>query len=139
MPTYSYVCTECAHDFDTVQAITDATLTTCPQCGGVLRKVFHPVGVAFKGSGFYRTDSRAGSGKDGKESSDGAKPAAAKTEQGSDSGSKSDSDSGSGKDSGSSKSTSDKSKGDSGSSGSGSSSALAKSAPATSSSSPSSK
>ncbi len=58
MPTYAYVCTECGHNFETVQAIADGALTTCPQCGGRLRKVFHPVGVAFKGSGFYQTDTR---------------------------------------------------------------------------------
>lgn len=59
MPTYAYVCTACAHRFEIVQAISDSSLTTCPECGSALRKVFHPVGVAFKGSGFYRTDSRA--------------------------------------------------------------------------------
>jgi putative FmdB family regulatory protein len=61
VPTYSYACTECGHEFDAVQSIRDATLTSCPSCQGALRKVFHPVGVAFKGSGFYRTDSRADS------------------------------------------------------------------------------
>ena len=64
MPTYAYVCTACDHRFEIVQAITDATLTTCPECGGALRKVFHPVGVAFKGSGFYRTDSRTSEAKE---------------------------------------------------------------------------
>jgi len=59
MPTYSYRCTECANAFDIHQAFTDDTLTVCPTCGGVLRKVFSPVGVTFSGSGFYRTDSRA--------------------------------------------------------------------------------
>lgn len=62
MPTYAYACTSCGHEFEVVQSITDPTLTGCPECSGSLRKVFHPVGVAFKGSGFYRTDSRAGSG-----------------------------------------------------------------------------
>jgi putative FmdB family regulatory protein len=61
VPTYGYACTSCGHEFETVQAMTDAALTDCPSCGGALRKVFHPVGVTFKGSGFYRTDSRAGS------------------------------------------------------------------------------
>lgn len=61
MPTYAYLCTSCAHSFDIVQAITDDALTECPECGGELRKKFHPVGVTFKGSGFYRTDSRGGS------------------------------------------------------------------------------
>jgi putative FmdB family regulatory protein len=59
VPTYSYRCTECGEAFDIVQAFTDDTLTVCPNCGGVLRKVFSPVGVSFSGSGFYRTDSRA--------------------------------------------------------------------------------
>ncbi|MCS5732759.1 FmdB family zinc ribbon protein [Herbiconiux daphne] len=60
MPTYSYRCTECDNAFDIQQAFTDDTLTVCPVCGGKLRKVFSPVGVTFNGSGFYRTDSRAG-------------------------------------------------------------------------------
>ena len=59
MPTYSYRCTECGHAFDIHQAFTDDALTVCPTCGGVLRKVFSPVGVTFSGSGFYRTDSRS--------------------------------------------------------------------------------
>lgn len=58
MPTYSYVCTECDNRFDAVQAFTEDALTTCPQCSGRLRKLFNSVGVVFKGSGFYRTDSR---------------------------------------------------------------------------------
>ena len=58
MPTYSYACTECDNRFDVVQAFTDDTLTTCEQCSGRLRKLFNSVGVVFKGSGFYRTDSR---------------------------------------------------------------------------------
>ena len=58
MPTYSYACTECDNRFDAVQAFTDDALTTCPQCSGLLRKLFNSVGVVFKGSGFYRTDSR---------------------------------------------------------------------------------
>ena len=59
MPTYDYACTQCDHAFEVVQAFTDDALTVCPQCGGRLRKVFGSVGVVFKGSGFYRTDSRA--------------------------------------------------------------------------------
>ena len=59
MPTYSYACTECGHRFDAQQAFTDDALTTCPECGGRLRKMFGNVGVVFKGSGFYRTDARA--------------------------------------------------------------------------------
>ena len=58
MPTYSYACTECDNRFDAVQAFTDDALTTCPECSGRLRKLFNSVGVVFKGSGFYRTDSR---------------------------------------------------------------------------------
>ncbi|OBF90674.1 FmdB family transcriptional regulator [Mycobacterium sp. 852002-51163_SCH5372311] len=58
MPTYSYQCTECADRFDVVQAFTDDALTTCEKCSGRLRKLFNSVGVVFKGSGFYRTDSR---------------------------------------------------------------------------------
>ncbi len=61
MPTYQYSCTECGHFLEVVQAFTDDSLTECPECGGRLRKVFGAVGVVFKGSGFYRTDSR---GKD---------------------------------------------------------------------------
>ncbi|KRE28971.1 FmdB family transcriptional regulator [Mycobacterium sp. Soil538] len=61
MPTYSYACTECDNKFDVVQAFTDDSLTECPQCTGRLRKVFGKVGVVFKGSGFYRTDSREAS------------------------------------------------------------------------------
>lgn len=61
MPTYSYACTECDNRFDAVQAFTDGALTECPQCSGRLRKLFGKVGVVFKGSGFYRTDSRAAS------------------------------------------------------------------------------
>ena len=58
MPTYQYRCTECRHDLDAVQKFSDVALTECPNCGGRLRKVFNAVGVVFKGSGFYRTDSR---------------------------------------------------------------------------------
>jgi putative FmdB family regulatory protein len=58
VPTYSYRCTECDNAFDIKQSFSDATLTECPVCGGVLRKVFSPVGVTFNGGGFYRTDSR---------------------------------------------------------------------------------
>jgi putative FmdB family regulatory protein len=61
VPTYSYACTACEHHFDTVQKFTDASLTDCPQCSGRLRKLFSSVGIVFKGSGFYRTDSRASS------------------------------------------------------------------------------
>jgi putative FmdB family regulatory protein len=58
MPTYEYACTECGDRTEVVQSIADAPLTTCIVCGGQLRKVYSPVGIVFKGSGFYRTDSR---------------------------------------------------------------------------------
>jgi putative FmdB family regulatory protein len=58
VPTYSYACTACEHRFDTVQKFTDPSLTDCPECSGRLRKLFSSVGIVFKGSGFYRTDSR---------------------------------------------------------------------------------
>jgi putative FmdB family regulatory protein len=58
VPTYSYACSGCDNHFDVVQAFTDDALTTCDQCSGRLRKLFSSVGVVFKGSGFYRTDSR---------------------------------------------------------------------------------
>jgi putative FmdB family regulatory protein len=58
VPTYQYVCTECGHDFETVQSFSDDALSVCPVCGGRLRKVFNSVGIVFKGSGFYRNDSR---------------------------------------------------------------------------------
>lgn len=61
MPTYSYACTSCEHQFDTVQKFTDPSLTDCPVCAGRLRKLFSSVGIVFKGSGFYRTDSRSSS------------------------------------------------------------------------------
>ncbi|MGE0218084.1 FmdB family zinc ribbon protein [Mycolicibacterium sp.] len=69
MPTYSYACTECGNKFDVVQAFTDDSMTECPQCSGRLRKLFGKVGVVFKGSGFYRTDSREASKNTGKSSS----------------------------------------------------------------------
>ncbi|MGZ4501565.1 MAG: FmdB family zinc ribbon protein [Nocardioidaceae bacterium] len=59
MPTYQYACTECGHAFEQFQSFSDDALTVCPECAGKLRKVFNAVGVVFKGSGFYRTDSRA--------------------------------------------------------------------------------
>jgi putative FmdB family regulatory protein len=59
VPTYSYACTACEHRFDTVQKFTDPSLTDCPECSGRLRKLFSSVGIVFKGSGFYRTDSRS--------------------------------------------------------------------------------
>ncbi|MET9397616.1 FmdB family zinc ribbon protein [Kitasatospora sp. NPDC002965] len=61
MPTYQYQCTECGNGLEAVQKFTDEPLTTCPDCEGRLRKIFSAVGVVFKGSGFYRTDSRSSS------------------------------------------------------------------------------
>lgn len=60
MPTYSYACTQCDNRFDVVQSFTDDALTVCSKCSGKLRKLFNSVGIVFKGSGFYRTDSRGG-------------------------------------------------------------------------------
>jgi putative FmdB family regulatory protein len=88
VPTYQYVCTnpEGKHEFEVVQSFTDAAVTTCPECGSPVRKVYGSVGVVFKGSGFYRTDSRKaesastpaakesnGSSSSSKESSGGSK------------------------------------------------------------------
>ena len=67
MPTYQYACTECGDGFEQFQSFSDDALTECPTCGGRLRKVFSSVGIVFKGSGFYRNDSReAAKGKDAK-------------------------------------------------------------------------
>ena len=63
LPTYQYACTACGHELEAVQSFSDAALTECPECGGALRKVFSAVGVVFKGSGFYRTDSRSSADK----------------------------------------------------------------------------
>ncbi|WP_449408783.1 FmdB family zinc ribbon protein [Microbacterium maritypicum] len=62
MPTYAYACRSCGHAFDAVQSFSDDALTVCPECGGELRKQYGSIGVTFNGSGFYRTDSRGGSG-----------------------------------------------------------------------------
>ncbi|WP_248124069.1 FmdB family zinc ribbon protein [Micrococcus lacusdianchii] len=82
MPTYAYRCKDCGHAFDAVQSFSDDALTECPACGGVLRKQYGSVGVSFKGSGFYRTDSRGGTG-----GGDGAKASSGGAASGSDSGS----------------------------------------------------
>jgi putative FmdB family regulatory protein len=60
VPTYQYACTECGEQLEAVQSFSDPALTVCPACQGKLRKVFNSVGIVFKGSGFYRNDSRAG-------------------------------------------------------------------------------
>src|SRR5580693_588048 len=65
VPTYQYQCTECGEALEVVQKFTDDSLTVCPACEGKLRKVYSAVGIVFKGSGFYRTDSRNGSSSDG--------------------------------------------------------------------------
>ena len=70
MPTYQYACTECGHAFEQFQSFSDDALTDCPQCTGRLRKVYNAVGVVFKGSGFYRTDSRSPATADASASSD---------------------------------------------------------------------
>ncbi len=62
MPTYQYACTECGHSFEQFQSFSEDALTVCPECDGRLRKLYSAVGVVFKGSGFYRTDSRSDSG-----------------------------------------------------------------------------
>jgi putative FmdB family regulatory protein len=71
MPTYEYACKNCGEHLEVVQSFKDEPLTECPNCGGQLRKVFAPVGIVLKGSGFYKTDNRASSSKGGakKESS----------------------------------------------------------------------
>ncbi|WP_282785078.1 FmdB family zinc ribbon protein [Nocardia sp. CC201C] len=93
MPTYSYACTECDNKFDIVQSFSDDALTVCPACDGKLRKLFNSVGIVFKGSGFYRTDSRNGStssepakaaaSSDGGSASSGATSTASTTSSGS--------------------------------------------------------
>jgi putative FmdB family regulatory protein len=94
VPTYQYACTDCAERLEVVQRFSDEPLTVCPACGSRLRKVFSPVGIVFKGSGFYRTDSRNGSG---------TRPGSKDTgHNGSEPSTSSAGDSGSGKDAGSS-------------------------------------
>ena len=94
MPTYSYACTQCDNKFDAVQAFSDDALTECPKCDGRLRKLFGKVGVVFKGSGFYRTDSResAKSTSNGSSKSSESSGSSSSSEKKSDSG-KSDSSS----------------------------------------------
>jgi len=104
MPTYEYACRSCGEHLEVVQSFSDDPLTECPHCKGDLRKVFSPIGIAFKGSGFYRTDSKGSS----------STPAAGKESAGSGSGS------GSGDKSSGDKPSGDKPAGEKGSSGSGS-------------------
>ena len=75
MPTYQYACTACDHAFEQFQSFSEDSLTVCPECQGRLRKVFNAVGVVFKGSGFYRTDSRSSTTPDSPAKTDAAKPA----------------------------------------------------------------
>nr|WP_031273256.1 FmdB family zinc ribbon protein [Kocuria atrinae] len=70
MPVYAYGCKDCGHEFDIRQSFTDDALTECPECGGQLRKKFNTVGVVFKGSGFYRNDSRSDAKSSGSNGSD---------------------------------------------------------------------
>jgi putative FmdB family regulatory protein len=94
VPTYTYKCTACDEVIEKRQSFSDTPLTTCEQCGGALRKVIHPVGIVFKGSGWYITDSRSSSsnGRSGSTSSDKESPSkSAETSAGKDSGSDKDS------------------------------------------------
>ncbi|WP_079054361.1 FmdB family zinc ribbon protein [Streptomyces graminilatus] len=103
MPTYQYQCTECAEGLEAVQKFTDDALTECPSCGGRLKKVFSAVGIVFKGSGFYRNDSRGSSSS----SAPASKPStsSASTSSSSDSSSSSSASSSSGSSSSSSSSS----------------------------------
>ncbi|MCX4609636.1 MULTISPECIES: FmdB family zinc ribbon protein [Streptomyces] len=89
MPTYQYQCTECGEGLEAVQKFTDDALTECPNCGGRLKKVFSAVGIVFKGSGFYRNDSRGSSSS----SSPASKPSTSSTSSSSSTTSSSSSDS----------------------------------------------
>ncbi len=107
MPMYDYRCRDCDHEFEIHQAFSDDPLTECPKCSGTLRKVFSPVGISFKGSGFYKTDSQGTSSatKPPASSSDSSADKSSKDSSSSDSKSSGDSSSGSsGADKGSSKS-----------------------------------
>ena len=100
MPTYQYSCNDCGHFFEIVQSFSDDSLTVCPECEGRLRKVFNAVGVVFKGSGFYRTDSRnqktgADAGSGGGAGSEGNGSKKSESTSGSDGGAKTGSNGGS--------------------------------------------
>ena len=71
MPTYEFACTECGNRVEMFQRLDESPPTVCERCGGTLRKVFHPAGIVFKGSGFYATDSRTKAGSESKGRSDG--------------------------------------------------------------------
>lgn len=70
MPTYGYRCSQCGHELEVFQSMSAEPLRVCPECGGALRKLLYPVGVQFKGSGFYTTDYRNGGGKSSSAGSD---------------------------------------------------------------------
>ena len=89
MPTYQYQCTECGEGLEAVQKFTDDALTECPNCGGRLKKVFSAVGIVFKGSGFYRNDSRGSSSSSSPASSKPSSSASSSGSTSSDSGSSS--------------------------------------------------
>ncbi len=91
VPTYSYACKDCGHAFDINQSFSDDALTVCPECGGQLRKKFGSVGVVFKGSGFYKTDSRDSGSKSSSTSGTSGTEKSSDTSKSTDSGSKTDS------------------------------------------------
>ncbi|MEV0150386.1 MULTISPECIES: FmdB family zinc ribbon protein [unclassified Nonomuraea] len=80
MPTYQYACNDCGEQLEVVQKFTDEALTVCPACQGNLRKVFSAVGIVFKGSGFYRTDSRSSSSSTSPASSSSSSSSSSKSE-----------------------------------------------------------
>ncbi|MCB0977937.1 MAG: FmdB family transcriptional regulator [Acidimicrobiales bacterium] len=90
MPTYEYRCKDCDHQFEIVQSFSDESLRECPECGGTLKKVFGNVGIAFKGGGFYKTDSRTGSSSGGAKASDSSSSSSSKESNGSSNGSSSE-------------------------------------------------
>ncbi|MFI1464800.1 FmdB family zinc ribbon protein [Nocardia carnea] len=94
MPTYSYACTQCDNRFDIVQSFTDDALTVCSECSGALRKLFNSVGIVFKGSGFYRTDSRSGASSASEPAKSDSSSSSGSSDSGSGSGSSSSGSSG---------------------------------------------
>jgi len=94
MPTYEYRCTECGDHLEVVQSFADDPLTVCPRCEGRLKKVFNSPGISFKGSGFYKTDSRTGSSKTSSSSSASSGDGGSGSSSPSDGGSPSESSSG---------------------------------------------
>jgi putative FmdB family regulatory protein len=94
MPTYEYRCTECGDHLEVVQSFADDPLTVCPRCEGRLKKVFNSPGISFKGSGFYKTDSRTGSSKTASSSAASSGDGGSGSSSASDGGSSSESSSG---------------------------------------------